>query len=1686
MKKIILGAVGLALLGALAYGTVKTLVIDPRTVSSAEEILALFFKARTSLPPLPSPVGYEVVAEQLLEGRFDFIAHPNWVYIHDGGTYYLSEDSRYAAKWKLPMKLLAYEDLASGKVVLAGIPVDSEKLQELAVVDAPAFAPFDGRPVSVESYLMNGLWPRRVVWSAVLKPEADAWDDLVQEEEESTLSVLPMMMTTSEQISGFLMLQDGTNLSVNLPDEFAGATISLESKTNLLDSGWSTVFQTNAPSSGILPLGAADLPDVPCEMIITTNDTETIYIDPIDGSTNVVPAGIYTNYEYSTVAAFYRTAATSTNDADADGLDNVTEYSLGTDYQDADTDDDTLDDGEEVLEEGTNPLEADTDGDGLTDFQESETYNTNSWTGTDPLDPDTDGDGIFDGYELDYGFNPTNDFDACLDPDGDMVPNLYEYKNGSNPTNALSVPVADAVVSTNPLNGTNSIIAAVAQATAASTNGYPIVRIEPGIYANTGCREIVLTNDNILIYGENAQVVVDLEKQGRAFEVTAGRPVLSGLVIKRGEHTKGGAVYVSAGDPVMRNCIFKNNRASSAGGAVRIDSAADLLALNCIFGGNSAGPGAGGAVRCDNDNPRTINCTFVGNYSASSGGAIYNGTVQNCVAWGNNAGNASSAQIYSANVSYSCVEGGYGSGAGITTNDPHLVQNSWLIASTNSSCINGGSGVDAAVIDINGELRDAWVDIGADEFRDNDGDGLSDLMEELLASQVDTDGDEVSDYDELFNSYTDPLDPDTDKDGIDDGYEVDYGLDPNNDLDAYFDPDGDMVPNLYEYMNGETVPTNALSIPDADAVVSTNPLSGTNSIEAAVAEAAATSTNGYPIVRIEPGVYANAGCREIVLTNDNILIYGENAQATIDLEGQGRAFEITAGKPVLAGLIIQNGDASVYYYYNGGGAISIDHADPVLRNCVFKNNDAQKGGGINVYYGEPMLFNCVMIGNRALNGGGGGLMIQGYSTSGTPRLFNCTIVDNYSSSTAYAGGIYTFGEHEMELRNCLIWGNSDPQIKKVSTSLVISYSCIQDVLWSGEGNTTNNPCLTQGNWHLALTNSSCMNSGTSVDATLIDLDGEPREGFVDIGADEYVDQDGNELPDWWQELHGVTNAHADVDDVPDGLTNLQECRQGTNPWLRDTDGDGATDFEESNLYNTNWPGTDPLDPDTDGDGMFDKYELDYGLNPTNSSDAYLDPDGDMVPSLYEYMNGECDPTNSAYVPAAHATVTTYGVGGSYTNIQDAVDNAGASNDYPIVFITPGTYYPGNADGIRLTNDHILVYATNHTAVIDGENGKSRCFEVTDGYAVLSGLIMQNGYANTGGGVLVDYATTALVMDCIVTNNRASHGGGVYLDTGKLIMRNSAVVGNTAIAGDGGGIKVRASTTKSSEIEMINCTVAWNYASHYTGGIYLYRALGGSMLQNCLVWGNGSPYYSQIYTFGGTPSMTHSCIQDVLWSGEGNTTNDPHLAYNDWHLAFADSSCIDSGSVVNASAFDIDRELRGAAVDIGADEFVDSDGDGLSDRWEKLRQPPLDHLDSDSDDDGLSDGDEVLVYGTDPLDEDCDNDGLEDGDEVLTHGTDPWKADTDGDGLSDFFELQQVPPLDPLAPDSDDDGLSDYDELNVYGSDPLTHDSMLDTDGDHVLDVQENVLGTSPSNASDPPQGSCLITLVYPANGQTLN
>ena len=139
-------------------------------------------------------------------------------------------------------------------------------------------------------------------------------------------------------------------------------------------------------------------------------------------------------------------------DSDGDGLPDAAEQLCGTDPFCKDTDGDGLYDGDEVFLSGTDPLTADSDGSGITDglkdsdgdgLANSEEIRRGTSPvrsdsdedglhdgdevnlyGTDPLTADTDGDGLEDGDEILLGFHPLE-----ADSDGDGIPDSREKVN---------------------------------------------------------------------------------------------------------------------------------------------------------------------------------------------------------------------------------------------------------------------------------------------------------------------------------------------------------------------------------------------------------------------------------------------------------------------------------------------------------------------------------------------------------------------------------------------------------------------------------------------------------------------------------------------------------------------------------------------------------------------------------------------------------------------------------------------------------------------------------------------------------------------------------------------------------------------------------------------------------------------------------------------------------------------------------------------------------------------------------------------------------------------------------------------------------------------------------------------------------------------------------------------------------
>ncbi len=147
--------------------------------------------------------------------------------------------------------------------------------------------------------------------------------------------------------------------------------------------------------------------------------------------------------------------------------------------------------------------------------------------------------------------------------------------------------------------------------------------------------------------------------------------VLDGFTITRGysDNTAGGLYVTAGGQPLVRQCIFKNNYALNHGGAVSNFGAAPIF-VDCLFFNNTSN--FGGAMFNTNSGASLVNCT-VANNTAPNGSGIFNQTnsvsfLLNTIVWGNV---MSSTATSTPQVQYSIVQGG-AAGTGNLSLDPRF------------------------------------------------------------------------------------------------------------------------------------------------------------------------------------------------------------------------------------------------------------------------------------------------------------------------------------------------------------------------------------------------------------------------------------------------------------------------------------------------------------------------------------------------------------------------------------------------------------------------------------------------------------------------------------------------------------------------------------------------------------------------------------------------------------------------------------------------------------------------------------------------------------------------------------------------------------------------------------------------------------------------------------------------------
>lgn len=504
-----------------------------------------------------------------------------------------------------------------------------------------------------------------------------------------------------------------------------------------------------------------------------------------------------------------------------------------------------------------------------------------------------------------------------------------------------------------------------------------------------------------------------------------------------------------------------------------------------------------------------------------------------------------------------------------------------------------------------------------------------------------------------------------------------------------------------------------------------------------------------------------------------------------------------------------------------------------------------------------------------------------------------------------------------------------------------------------------------------------------------------------------------------QQVHqGVTAgsmvaAGTQTDTDGDGLTDAREHALGSDATVSDTDGDGLSDAREAVL------GTDPTSADTDGDGLSDPFEIMLGLDPTR-----LDTDADGLTDLAEVEHG-FDPLVADAGEGIPASPPVFGgpVAPAPTPpsfLQAAPPQDGAPPWQPAAMPSSGP---------------ATVSATFHPA----SGGPATAVPAT-----VLGTGAPGG-APSAADQFVDLAMDQL-GDTYVFGAQAEGPDPDQFDCSML----------TRWAAEQVGVEIpRTSQGQYLELKQQSATISVEEALQTKGALlfsFPYEPTGGPRPPGAHVaisLGDGRTVEAAnpelgVVVMDAANRFTHAGVVPGLADLEM-----PSLAQTAFPV-------VPPPVPPPGAGYDLIED------GLPPDQSQDSDGDGLTDAFERLAR--TDPFSADTDGDGLSDGHEAMVSRTDPLGADTDGDGVPDAQELLD-GTDPGSlpgvagvigrgefaenirdgfVDTDGDGLSDTYELRVG--LDPHSLDTDGDGLSDAWET-LRGSSPL----LVDTDGDGLTD-----------------------------------
>ncbi len=526
------------------------------------------------------------------------------------------------------------------------------------------------------------------------------------------------------------------------------------------------------------------------------------------------------------------------------------------------------------------------------------------------------------------------------------------------------------------------------------------------------------------------------------------------------------------------------------------------------------------------------------------------------------------------------------------------------------------------------------------------------------------------------------------------------------------------------------------------------------------------------------------------------------------------------------------------------------------------------------------------------------------------------------------------------------------------------------------------------------------------------------------------DTDGDALTDAYEVFHkwDISNITPTVTEVIIGGVPYNDRTDPLNP---DTDGDGIVDGDEGetgayygldSLYNEsasdpnpiifNGGYTHPLDADTDDDSYLQLYNgmIDTQAGPTGGSGYFLMDmnDGAEIAGFWIIVYDEDGEPERKQVFTNPCNPDTDGD----TGVTDRTPQPGAwlnSDGYELAQVPPTDPTDGDTDDDGLIDgiEGVLNQYSNHTSPTDPDTDDDGLFDMQE---ILLGTDPRNPDTDLDmipdGEEFYVFFTNPNLWDSDMDG--LGDGEEVYFWHSNPMMDDSD--GDKLL--DGLEVLVYGSDPMDEDGDNDGLT-DFEEIIVYGTDPFDYDSDDDKLADG-----------EEIWVWDSDP---------LNWDTDGDSITEPNeFGEMTWPMSDYDEAYIHGTNVTMA----------------------DSDQDGLSDAWELylgagivpwLDPIPLDPLSNDTDQDWLIDGAELLIENVSELIYPYNALTI-----TLRYNTSPVLMDTDNDTLTDYQEVM-VFNTEPDLADTDNDTIDDWTEVWVYGSDPRSND----TDGDNITDTFES-------------------------------